>query len=106
MVLVGGGSQAGYLETHHAIEIANAIFKPNGWSTEVRHVEHDYVSARVAQKSAKCARSLTQTIRRALFFFIFGSCTARRHRRWQIDHSNRRWSIGVSCIIRVTLPDG
>ena len=40
---VGGGQRAGYLETHHAIEIANSIFKPSGWTSEVRRVETDYV---------------------------------------------------------------
>ena len=43
---VGGGQKVGYLETNHVIEIANVVFGPRDWSTELRNYTYDFVRQR------------------------------------------------------------
>lgn len=88
----GGGTKLSYLEGWRAINLANEVFGYNGWYTDIKYLEADFVRlALLPPFAASPHLSLTHSLLVT-----------------QIDFSpeSQRWSVGVTAIVRVRLQDG
>lgn len=89
----GGGTKLSYLEGWRAINIANEVFGYNGWFTDIKYLEADFVRATLASRPS--------------VVLTWGSSTFRPPRS-QIDYNpeTARYNMGVTAIVRVRLQDG
>lgn len=117
----GGGTKVNYIEGWRAISIANEVFGFDGWSTEVRSIDIDFVSG-PGRLSSPAVLYGGLDGQRGLFqsaTVVEGSDANARPRMSalpslplllakQVDYNeeSHRWSAAVSATVRVTIFTG